>query len=53
VRRICVSWRLCAEEDEVVQMVQDLESDEFLLSRLLDRFCVHVDFRRFLPTRFL
>jgi hypothetical protein len=35
---------LRAEEDEVVQRVQDLESDRFLLLRWLDRFCVHVDF---------
>jgi hypothetical protein len=28
-------------------MFQDLESDEFLLSRRLNRFCIHVDFRRF------
>jgi hypothetical protein len=33
----------------VVQMVQDLESNGFLQSRRLDRFCVHVDFRWFLP----
>jgi hypothetical protein len=32
VGRITVSWGLHAEEDEVVQRVQDLESDEFLQS---------------------
>jgi hypothetical protein len=37
----------------VVQKVQDLESDEFLLSWQLDRFYVHVDFKRFLLKRFL
>jgi hypothetical protein len=31
----------------VVQRVQDIESDGFLLSRRLDRFCVYVDFERF------
>jgi hypothetical protein len=51
VRRIWVSWRLRAEEDEVVQRVQDLESDGFLLSWWLDRFSVHVDFKRFLSKR--
>jgi hypothetical protein len=30
------------------QRVQDLENDGFLLSLLLDRFCVHFDFERFL-----
>lgn len=49
MRRICVSWELHADEDEVVQMVQDLESDGFLLSRRFNRFCVYVDFGRFLP----
>jgi hypothetical protein len=37
----------------VVQRVDDLESDEFLLSWQLDRFCIHVDFKRFLSKRFL
>jgi hypothetical protein len=34
---------------KVVQRVQGLESDGFLLSRRLDRFCVHFDFERILP----
>jgi hypothetical protein len=49
VRRIWVLCELRAEEDEVVQSVQDLESNRFLLSWRFDRFCVHVDFGRFLP----
>jgi hypothetical protein len=44
---------LRVEEDEVVQRVQDLERDGFLLSWLLDQFCVYVDFGRFLPKWFL
>lgn len=41
VRKIWVSWRLHAREDKVVQRVQDIGSDGFLLSWRLDRFCVH------------
>jgi hypothetical protein len=37
----------------VVQRIQDLENDGFLLSWRLDRFCVHVNFGWFLPNRFL
>jgi hypothetical protein len=53
VRRIWVLCGLRAEENEVVQRVQDLESNSFLLSWRFDRFCVHVDFGQFLPKRFL
>jgi hypothetical protein len=41
------------EEDKVVHMAQDLESDGFLLLQRLNRLCVYVDFGWFLPQQIL
>ena len=41
------------EEDKVVHMAQDLESDGLLLLQRLNRLCVYVDFGWFLPQRIL
>jgi hypothetical protein len=48
-----VWWGLRAEEHEVVQRVQNLESGEFLLLWRLGQFCIHVDFVLFLSKTIL
>jgi hypothetical protein len=53
VRRIWVSLRLRVEEDKVVHMDQDLESDGFLLLQRLNQLCVYVDFGWFCPQQIL
>jgi SHS2 domain-containing protein len=41
------------EENKVVHKAQDLESDEFLLLKRLNRLCVYIDFGWFLSQRIL
>jgi hypothetical protein len=53
VERIYVLLGLRVEEDKGVHMTQDIKSDGLLLLQRLNRLCVYVDFKWFLPKRSL